>query len=171
MKLLQKVFKVVALFFAAKADLNLISSQGIEGNKKKIQKLNNNIKLKEQVNLKLKQELATVKEARSYLDRENALLRIAIPKEDIEKSKKWARRIKSVNKCDICETCDNLTAHHLWDKKNHPSLRYQDENGVCLCQECHNGFHKQYTNKSHVTPAMYQKYKIQRITHLRMGWS
>jgi len=76
------------------------------------------------------------------------------------KLKAWSVRVRSANKCDICGSNEKLTAHHLWDKKNHPSLMYQDENGVCLCMICHNQFHAKYTAKSHVTPAMYQKFKI-----------
>jgi 5-methylcytosine-specific restriction endonuclease McrA len=76
------------------------------------------------------------------------------------KLKAWAARVRDSGKCDICESTNNLSAHHLWDKKTHPSLMYQDQNGVCLCTECHNQFHAMYTAKSHVTPAMYQKFKI-----------
>lgn len=79
----------------------------------------------------------------------------------VSKLKNWSLRVKQAfgNKCDICEATKNLTAHHLWDKSTHPTLMYQDENGVCLCMKCHNGFHATFTSMTHCTPKMYQKYK------------
>ncbi len=83
-----------------------------------------------------------------------------IVKVQISKLKVWTLRVREVGKCDICGSTKKLTAHHLYDKNTHPTLMYQAENGVCLCETCHNGFHKKYTSKSHVIPSMYQKYKI-----------
>ena len=82
-----------------------------------------------------------------------------IVKLDKNKLRDWSKRVRKVQECDICGTPDNLTAHHLWDKRMHPTLMYQDENGVCLCTKHHNGFHKEYTSKSHTSPAMYNKYR------------
>ena len=82
-----------------------------------------------------------------------------IVKIDPKKLRAWALRVRELGECDICGTPSKLTAHHSWDKRMHPTLMYQDENGVCLCETHHNGFHKKYTSKSHTTPAMYIKYK------------
>lgn len=108
-------------------------------------------------NTRLKKELSSVK---SKYDK----LMVIQPELDKDKLYAWAQRVKEIGKCDICESTENLSAHHLWDKKTHPSLVYQDENGVCLCVTCHNAFHKRYTVKSHVTPSMYNKFKIQEET-------
>lgn len=83
-----------------------------------------------------------------------------------EKLKNWSKRVREVGQCDICESEKYLTAHHLWDKHTHPTLAYQDENGVCLCRTCHEGFHKEYTQKSQTTPALYKIYKIKRLNSL-----
>ena len=72
----------------------------------------------------------------------------------------WANRVKQVGYCDICNSTNKLTAHHLYDKSTHPSLKFIDENGVCLCERCHNKFHQKYTDKSHCTPKLYEKFKI-----------
>ena len=82
----------------------------------------------------------------------------------------WAFRVKSTNKCDICGSRENLQAHHLWDKKSHPTLMYQDENGIPLCQVHHSKFHQKYTNKSQVTPQLYNTFKILEQTRIRLGW-
>lgn len=79
---------------------------------------------------------------------------------DKTKLKEWSKRIRETGACDICGDTENLTAHHLWDKKTHPTLALQDENGVCLCDRHHRRFHSTYTSKSHTTPKMYNKYKI-----------
>ncbi len=117
-----------------------------------------------------KQKIQTLTKKCTEFEKEVKIFQDIFPEENPTKHKNWAARVKKGQVCDICESKEKLTAHHLWDKKNHPSLRYQDENGVCLCLECHNGFHKLYTNKSHVTPAMYKKYRTQKMTHITMGW-
>ena len=78
----------------------------------------------------------------------------------------WAKRVKAIGYCDICKETSNLTAHHLYDKSTHPSLAFIDDNGVCLCLTCHNGFHKLYTSKANTTPSMYNKYKIKKMNEL-----
>lgn len=80
--------------------------------------------------------------------------------QDDTKLKAWSKRVRTKGKCDICESTERLSAHHLWDKKTHPTLKYQDENGVCLCLDCHNGFHKMYTSASQTSPSIFNKYKI-----------
>jgi hypothetical protein len=54
---------------------------------------------------------------------------------------RWARRVKRVGKCYICGSTSQLQAHHLNDKTTYPHLAYRVSNGVCLCRECHMGFH------------------------------
>ncbi len=87
------------------------------------------------------------------------------PNIDRNKLQAWSKRIRLIGSCDICKSEHDLTAHHLWDKKNHPSLMYQDENGVCLCITCHDDFHRKYTPSGggHVTPKMYHNFKIKKI--------
>lgn len=40
-----------------------------------------------------------------------------------------------------------LNAHHIFNWKNHPSLRYEVDNGIALCKECHLLFHSIYGKK------------------------
>ena len=87
-------------------------------------------------------------------------LRKKIPEADREKLTKWARRVKQVGRCDVCGSSKDLTAHHLWDKKSHFTMMYQDENGVCLCDVCHKAFHRMYKLSMQTTPKMYQKFKV-----------
>ena len=60
-----------------------------------------------------------------------------------EPYKKWRFDVykKYGFKCVCCESKTRLNAHHLqsWDWAIH--LRYDVENGVCLCYNCHNAFH------------------------------
>ena len=81
----------------------------------------------------------------------------------------WAKNVRAIGKCDICEETDNLTAHHLYDKKTHPTLAYQYENGVCLCKSCHEGFHEMYTHRSQTSPVQYKKYKTKLINEMTMN--
>lgn len=116
-------------------------------------------------------DIKTLQKKLDSIERDNVLLRTKLnmsnhkeKEKKTEKSaaklKQWADRIKKTGeyKCDICGDHQNLSAHHLWDKNTHPSLMYQDENGVCLCTKCHNEFHNKYTG-SQTSPAMYLKFK------------
>jgi hypothetical protein len=55
----------------------------------------------------------------------------------------WSRAVKERDKftCKMCETVlgqsDELHAHHIYSKKDHPSLKYVVENGISLCKTCH----------------------------------
>lgn len=46
--------------------------------------------------------------------------------------------------CVACDDCrgGNLNAHHLEGFANNPAKRFEVENGVTLCEACHNSFHK-----------------------------
>lgn len=54
-----------------------------------------------------------------------------------------------------CQKCkqylNKLEAHHIYNFSDHIHLRYEVENGITLCEKCHNNFHriygKQYNNK------------------------
>lgn len=60
--------------------------------------------------------------------------------------------------CDICGNNDYVEAHHLYNYKDYPDLRYEKGNGVCLCQPCHIDFHRKYGKKNN-TPEQYFEYK------------
>jgi len=86
--------------------------------------------------------------------------RLKKEQESKTKLRAWSKRVREVGQCDVCESSEKLTAHHLYDKNTHSTLKYQDENGVCLCETCHNNFHKMYTAASQTTPKQYEKFKI-----------
>lgn len=58
----------------------------------------------------------------------------------------WSKRVRQKfnYQCAICEQSDELAAHHLYSWNTHPHLRYIDINGICLCQECHHNFHREW---------------------------
>lgn len=87
--------------------------------------------------------------------------------ENKTKLKSWSLRVRKIGKCNVCGNTENLSAHHLYDKNTHPTLKYQDENGVCLCITCHNNFHKMYTSASQTTPSQYNKFKIIELNKLK----
>ena len=76
----------------------------------------------------------------------------SITDEERQKSRKVPERRKFLAavlerddyKCVLCGTHNKLKVHHLngynWDKEN----RVNPENGVTLCENCHNEFHKIY---------------------------
>lgn len=56
----------------------------------------------------------------------------------------WARevRMKDGHKCIQCGKRRKLTSHHLFNKCKYPLLKYNINNGVSLCFNCHIELHK-----------------------------
>lgn len=61
---------------------------------------------------------------------------------------RWAQEVKrrDGNRCVICGSTDNLDAHHIIPKKDHPEFEFQVENGITLCREHHAMVHPYMTN-------------------------
>lgn len=52
----------------------------------------------------------------------------------------WSKTIKKLdnNMCKNCDSKKDLNAHHIQPKKDFPELSLDLNNGVTLCDECHN---------------------------------
>lgn len=81
-----------------------------------------------------------------------------------EEHRNWAKNVKEKADftCDICRQIGGkLVSHHLdgynWCKEK----RYAVENGVCLCENCHKNFHKEYGQKNN-PKEQYLEYKKQK---------
>lgn len=48
--------------------------------------------------------------------------------------------------CLVCGDMNRLEAHHIEGWRNNPSVRFDVDNGVCLCRKCHKRFHKMFGN-------------------------
>ena len=78
---------------------------------------------------------------------------------DSEKLRKWAKRVKDRDKkCLVCDSTENLTAHHLFSKNVYKDIALSHENGVCLCKYHHDQFHQEY--KDQCTPTNFKKFLI-----------
>jgi hypothetical protein len=63
------------------------------------------------------------------------------------KSKKWSTDVRRAhgNACQYCRSANKkLVAHHIFSWENAAHLRYEVENGACLCEGCHTHFHNSY---------------------------
>jgi 5-methylcytosine-specific restriction endonuclease McrA len=75
-------------------------------------------------------------------------------KEEEEIYKNWRKAIieRDNNICYICnKKAKKVQIHHILNWKDNPELRYDINNGVCLCGNkdgCHDLFHKRYTKKN-----------------------
>jgi len=64
--------------------------------------------------------------------------------------KEWRNGIFGNNNY-ICQKCfehsENLEAHHIFNWNDNPEKRYDLENGITFCRNCHNKFHRKYGKK------------------------
>src|SRR3990170_6281852 len=76
-----------------------------------------------------------------------------------EKEKIWSRSILERDNfmCNVCNKVGGiLHAHHLYGWANYPNLRFNVDNGITLCKDCHNKFHKNYGNRNNVPDQFYE---------------
>lgn len=76
----------------------------------------------------------------------------------------WRRQIlqRDDYACQCCGSTCYLNAHHLYDFAEHENLRYDVNNGIILCEECHaaryeGSFHNVYGTKDN-TPDQLREY-------------
>lgn len=48
--------------------------------------------------------------------------------------------------CQICGSMKSRNAHHINHATYFPEQRFDPQNGVCLCGECHMNFHCNFLN-------------------------
>lgn len=55
----------------------------------------------------------------------------------------WSKTIKKLdnNMCKLCDSRENLNAHHIMPKALFPELSLDLDNGVTLCNKCHSDVH------------------------------
>lgn len=56
--------------------------------------------------------------------------------------------IRRDGKCIICGSMKRRQAHHINNGAHHPEERYDVDNGVTLCSECHSQYHNNF-NRSY----------------------
>ena len=54
-------------------------------------------------------------------------------------SSKWRRAVLKRDKgvCRVCHATDNLEVHHILPFRSHPTERWDVDNGITLCHDCH----------------------------------
>ena len=72
--------------------------------------------------------------------------------------KLWSDKVKSVGKCDYCGKTSYLNSHHIFSRSNY-SVRWDLDNGICLCS----GHHTLSSSFSaHKSPAEFTIYIIEK---------
>jgi hypothetical protein len=57
----------------------------------------------------------------------------------------WSTAVKARDcKCIECNATTALVAHHVKPKSQYPELKFDLENGVTLCVDCHKDHHKKH---------------------------
>ena len=57
----------------------------------------------------------------------------------------WRTRVIRRDKvCQICDTIKNRHAHHLNHASYFRDQRFDEDNGICLCENCHKIFHTSF---------------------------
>lgn len=74
---------------------------------------------------------------------------------------RWASEVKRRDHY-TCVVCGRrgiaLNSHHLNAWASHPTERYDLQNGVCLCKDCHDRFHAIYS-KGKNTKEQFEEFK------------
>jgi len=55
-----------------------------------------------------------------------------------------AKVIRRDKRCKICGAIKNRVAHHINHASYFPDERFDVNNGVCLCKDCHTNFHTNF---------------------------
>ncbi len=73
--------------------------------------------------------------------------------------KLWSNAVKARagNRCEVCGETNELASHHFFHRWN-KSVRYNIENGFCLCRKCHC---KSSEFSAHLTPFAFGQWAIQ----------
>lgn len=53
----------------------------------------------------------------------------------------WKTKVKKIGKCEICDSENDLAAHHIIPWEYSIKGRTDISNGMCLCAECHKMMH------------------------------
>lgn len=87
--------------------------------------------------------LKEIKKAKALLKKEKLAIRKLKAKtirEDRSLPKKadflWSKVIRQAWACAVCWKRENLNAHHIFTRHN-KSVRWDLDNGICLCSGCH----------------------------------
>lgn len=61
--------------------------------------------------------------------------------------KKWRAKVRKRDsyKCQMpkCESKKAIKVHHILTWSKYPGLRFDVDNGICLCRKCHDSIAKQ----------------------------
>ena len=86
-----------------------------------------------------------------------------------EEGNVWRREVLKRDNfaCQCCGQTDKLNAHHLYNFADNIDLRYNIDNGIVLCEDCHgitvkNSFHNIYGAKNN-TPHQLREYIFNKI--------
>lgn len=79
---------------------------------------------------------------KSSITNEDRILRDERKRVNVEYNN-WRNKVRKIYgyKCFLCENPYKLIIHHLDSYANFKEKRYDVNNGVCLCKQCHNIFH------------------------------
>ena len=56
--------------------------------------------------------------------------------------REWTNKVKAAGNCALCNSTENLEAHHVIKWADYPQGRIDINNGLCLCIDCHTKEHE-----------------------------
>lgn len=80
-----------------------------------------------------------------------------------------AKVIRRDKRCVICGSIKERVAHHLDHASYFPDERFDVNNGVCLCNECHIQFHNNFKRNYRVKCTKYDFENFKALTNYFKG--
>ena len=59
--------------------------------------------------------------------------------------RRWkVRVVRRDKRCQVCGSIKKRNAHHINHATYFPEQRFDENNGICLCRDCHTNYHCNY---------------------------
>lgn len=90
-------------------------------------------------------QVMAIEYTEEYTNKLNGLIELEKSERNTPEYNYWREQVLERDKvCQGCGSSKSPEAHHIFSYKYNPDLRINPENGIRLCERCHNEYHSKY---------------------------